>query len=175
VLQHCPTYVRRVLWSTRDWFDVLYKIFILLSTSSLHTFKLCTMVASLSTSWSSWSISLLKWCVWWTQFPNNSTVLPTPPCLLTLLEAMVEFTYRTRRIHFPLILPTVFHLWSLLNLEKFPLTGKDAKTYILGFWSWFALIHRNHLKFLSRCECLKVCLFEWVLMLPSVTGSNLPH
>lgn len=66
-------------------------------------------------------------------FPNNSTVLPTPPCLLTLLEAMVEFTYRTRRIHVPLILPTVFHLWSLLNLEKFSLTGKDAKTHILGF------------------------------------------
>lgn len=36
-------------------------------------------------------------------FPNNSTVLPTPPCLLTLLGAMVEFTYRTRRIHVPLI------------------------------------------------------------------------
>lgn len=36
-------------------------------------------------------------------FPNNSTVLLTPPCLLTLLGAMVVFTYRTRRIHIPLI------------------------------------------------------------------------
>lgn len=61
-----------------------------------------------------------------TMFPNNSTVPHTPPCLLTLLWAVVEFTYRTRVIHVPLIVPIVSHLWSLLNLENFPLTGKNT-------------------------------------------------
>lgn len=50
----------------RDWFDVLCKIFTVLSMGSaaLHPFKLCMIVVSLSPSCSSRPISLLNWWVY---------------------------------------------------------------------------------------------------------------